>query len=163
MGISPSRSKGCQVEQVPGPGVERDEQPVAQVVAVALVDLVRARVLEPPRAAAQVVPRQRDVARRGGVAEVHDDELARAVVAPAPDDEALPGVVAPPPAAVAELPLSAAEDGIAERGEEALVERAEVGVGLLVGPAGEEDGRAHPAPVELSLVDEPRAGLTQRR
>ena len=48
--------------------------------------------------------------------------------------------------------------------EEPLVERAQVGVGLLVGAAGEEDGQAAPSPaLELPLVHEPRAGLRQRR
>ena len=45
-------SDRSQVEQVPGPGVERDVEPVAQVVAAALVALAGAGVAEPPGAAA---------------------------------------------------------------------------------------------------------------
>ena len=67
------------------------------------------------------------------------------------------------PRALAELPLAVAEDAVAQRGQQPLVERAQVGVGLLVGPAGEEDRQLHRAALELALVDEPGAGLGQRR
>ena len=125
MGIGPSgqsrvRSKRCQ-----RPRVERDVEPVAEVVAAALVDLAGRSVGEPPRASAQVVPRQRDVTRRGPVAEVDDDELARAVAAPAPGDEVVPGVVARPSrCASPSCHVAGAEDGVAQRAEQPLVERA---------------------------------------
>ena len=48
MGISPSGSEWCQIEEVPGPRVERDVEPVAQVVAAALVGLAGRGVVEPP-------------------------------------------------------------------------------------------------------------------
>ena len=43
--------------------------------------------------------------------------------------------------------------------EQPVVERLQVEVGLLVGPAGEEDRQLHRPALELALVDEPRAGL----
>ena len=52
---------------------------------------------------------------------------------------------------------------VAQRAEQPLVERPEVVVDRLVGPAREEDGQVHRPPLELALVDEPRAGLAQRR
>ena len=75
--ISPSGVERSQVEEVPGPRVERDVEPVAEVVAAALVAPRRSTRRRAATPAAQVVPRQRDVAGRRRVAEVHDDELAR--------------------------------------------------------------------------------------
>ena len=81
--VSPPGREWCQGEEVPGPGLERDVEPVAEVVAAALVALAGGGVVELPRLPAQLVPRQRDVAGRRRVAEVHDDER-RDVAAPAP-------------------------------------------------------------------------------
>ena len=59
---------------MPRPRAERDVQPVAEVVAAALVGRAVGRVVEPPGPSPQVVPRQRDVPGRGDVAEVDDHE-----------------------------------------------------------------------------------------
>ena len=75
----------------------------------------------------------------------------------------LPRRVALPAAALAELPLAGSEDRVAQRREQSLVESAQVGVGLLVGASGEEDGQSDTASFQLAFVDEPRAGLRQRR
>ena len=68
-----------------------------------------------------------------------------------------------PARALGELPEAGAEDVVAQPAQEPLVERPQVGVGLLVGPAGEKDGQLDPAAVELTLVHEPRTRLPERR
>ena len=111
----------------------------------------------------EIVPRKRHEPRRGRVAEVHDDELAGLVTAPPPADEVLPGVVALPPASLGELPFAAAKDPVGDRRQQPLVERLQLAVDRLVRPAGEEHGQLDRAALELALVDEPCAGLSQRR
>src|SRR4051794_28507602 len=152
-----------QVEEVPGPRLERDVQAVAEIVTAALVDRVGSRVRETPRLPAQVVPRERDVALGARLAQVYDHERSWDLAAPAPGDEVLPAVVAVPAAALGQLPLPGAEDVVLQAAEQPLVERAQVGVRLLVGTAGEEDRQLCPAALELPLVDEPRARLSQGR
>src|SRR5206468_10678464 len=132
------RGKRCEIEEVRAPRVERDVEAVAEVIAAPLVDRVTESIGEPPLLPAEVFPRQRDVAFCARLAEVHDHQLARLVVAPAPDDEVLPSVVPVPAATLAELPDACAEDRVAERNEQALVERSQIGIRLLVWPAGEE-------------------------
>ena len=60
------------------------------------------------------------------------------------------------------MPLAVAEDTVAERRQQLLVELVQVEIGLLVGPAREEHRQLDGAALELALVDEPRAGLAQR-
>ena len=156
--------RGAHVEEMPAPGVERDVEAVAEVVSAPFVHLAARRVGEHPAPAAQLVPRQGDVADSRRVTEVHDDELARAVAVPAPDEQVLPRVVPLPAAALAELPGRPCERRRrASAVEQSLVERAQFRVGLLVGPAPEEDRQLDAPTLELALVDEPRARLRQRR
>ena len=54
-----------------------------------------------------------------------------------------------------EVPLPVAEHRVGECCEELLVERPELAIGRLVGPAAEEDRHVHGPPVELALVDDP--------
>ena len=60
------------------------------------------------------------------------------------------------------MPLAVAEDAIAERGQQLVVELVQVEIGLLVGPAGKEDRQLNRAALELALVNEARAGLAER-
>ena len=73
--------------------------------------------------------------------------------------DSLPGQ--PPVSASCQLPC--AERAARDRRQQTAVERPQVLVGRLVGPAAEEDRQAHLATLELTLVDEPRAGLRERR
>ena len=67
------------------------------------------------------------------------------------------------PPRLAELPGARAEDVVAQAGEQSLVEGPQVRVRLLVGPASEEDRQLDAPAVELTVVDEPRARLPERR
>ena len=153
-----------QVEEVPGPGIEGDVEPVAEVVAAALVGLAarrRRRAATPGRGGR---PR---AARRGLTPARRRGSRPRACVrlaAPAPGDEVLPRVVAVPAASLAELPLAVAEDGVAERASAAARRTpCSSGSACSSGRRARKTGSCTRAALELALVDEPRAGLAQRR
>src|SRR5438270_3752100 len=110
---------------MPTPRVELDVEPVPQIVAAALVHRAAPGVGQSPRRALEIVPAKRDVTGGRSVAEVDDDELARTVVAPSPRQQVVPAVVAVPARALGELPGAVAEDRIAQRFEQPLVEAAE--------------------------------------
>ena len=115
-GQSSAESSGVRSNRCQRPGVERDVEAVAEVVAAALVAPRRSAASSSRHVApAQVVPRQRDVARRGRVAEVHDDELARASPRQPQTTRFCQVSLPVPAAALAELPLAVAEDAVAER------------------------------------------------
>ena len=103
------------------------------------------------------------MALRRLVAEVDDHELAREGAPPTPADELPPRLVAVPPSPLGARPRALAEDVVSQEREQQLVERPQVVVDRLVGPAAEKDGQVHLPALELALVDEPRAGLAQCR
>ena len=76
------------------------------------------------------------------------------------DQLAMGGVVGPA-LAVAQGPLAVMDVGVGHRPQQPLVERLQVRVGRLLGPAGEEDGDVRAVAVELAVVVEARA--LQRR
>src|SRR4051812_38623562 len=103
-----SGARSLQVEEVPGPRPELDEQSVAEVVARPLVRHTGRAIDERARRAPQVGPRCSDVAGRGCIAQVHDDEPTVLPV-PRPRHEVLEAVVAVPTGPLAQLPATVPE------------------------------------------------------
>ena len=161
-GIGLPRVGGRQVEEVPAPRGQRDVQPVAEIVAAPLVCPAVGRVLEPPGPAAQVVPRERDVPSAGPSPRLTTTSLRDVPRQPQPT-RLPPALVAVPAAALGTHPLALPEDGVAERTRGAARRTPQVRVDRLVGPTAQEDRQLHRPALELALVDEPRAGLAQRR
>ena len=153
----------CQREEVPCPGAERDVEPVAEVVAASLVALAGGRVVEPASRGRGGRPsparRGRTPAASPRLTTTRRREAPRQPQATSARHVSLPSQ----PPERARLPFAVAEDRIGERSEQPLVEGPELGIGRLVGPAGEEDRHVNRPPVELAFVDDARAGLGQRR
>ena len=121
-----------------------------------LVAVAVEQVVELPRAAGEVGPREAD--HRGGrvVGVVDDDEAALVLGRPAPGQQLIEGVVVGPAGRFALLPLAVSE--LVGDLDESEVEAAEIGVVGFRGSSSEEDGDVDLPSVELAFVPQGGAG-----
>ena len=117
------------------------------------------QILQPPLTSRQVRPPERDLALGGLAGQVDDHHVPHVVrTRPGPGQEVPAGLVVGPSVGLEQPPRPGPDAVTGDGGEQSLVPGGKLGVGRLVRPPGQEDGRPDPPALELALVPQRGAG-----
>jgi len=149
----PTLSQSAHVEDMTLPGRQIDIQPaIPHLVPVALVGVAGHLILEAPRCASQLAPRQVNTSLGWYLSVIHHNERAFVVLRPAPREDILAALVVGPTAPLTEAPCALAEEIAMGRFQKTRVEGREIMIDGFLRASAQEDRQPYAASLELALV-----------